>query len=132
MSAAERTYVAQVGISPYLAGLRKQIGPALLLVPTVAVLRRDHLGRVLLVRISDTNQWASIGGAIDPDESPEDAARREALEEANIEVRLVRLVTALGGPEYRITYPNGDLTPCVPAAWVARQRRSATDCSGRS
>lgn len=87
--------------------------------PTVAVLPRDRLGRVLLVRLSDTNQWATIGGAIDPDEAPEDAARREALEEANIEVRLLRLVTALGGPAYRITYPNGDLTSCVPIVYEA-------------
>lgn len=111
-SAPSRIYGANVGISPYLAGLRNQIGTDLLLVPTVAVLPRDEDGRVLLVRLSDTGQWATIGGAIDPDEAPEDAARREALEEANIEVRLLRLVVALGGPEYRIVYPNGDLTSC--------------------
>lgn len=108
-----------MGISPYLAGLRKQIGTELLLVPTVAVLPRDEDGRVLLVRLSDTGQWATIGGAIDPHEAPEDAARREAFEEANIEVRLLRLVVALGGPEYQITYPNGDLTSCVPIVYEA-------------
>jgi 8-oxo-dGTP pyrophosphatase MutT (NUDIX family) len=108
-----------MGISPYLAGLRTQIGHDLLLVPTVAVLPRDGLGRVLLVRISDTGQWATIGGAIDPDEAPEDAALREALEEANVEVRLVRLVAALGGPDYRVTYPNGDRTSCLPIVYEA-------------
>ena len=111
--------MSTVGISPYLAGLRKQIGSDLLLVPTVAVLPRDGDGRVLLVRIADTGQWATIGGAIDPDEAPEDAARREALEEANVDVRLTRLVAALGGPEYRITYPNGDVTSCVPIVFEA-------------
>jgi 8-oxo-dGTP pyrophosphatase MutT (NUDIX family) len=108
-----------VAISPYLAALREQIGTALLLVPTVAVLPRDDRGRVLLVRQSDTGQWATIGGSIEPDESPEDAARREAMEEANIEVRLLGLVAALGGPAYRITYPNGDVTACVPIVYEA-------------
>jgi 8-oxo-dGTP pyrophosphatase MutT (NUDIX family) len=108
-----------VAISPYLARLRARIGTDLLLVPTVAVLPRDEHGRILLVRQTDTGQWATIGGSIEPDESPEDAARREALEEAHVEVRLVRLVTALGGPDYRLTYPNGDETACVPIVYDA-------------
>jgi 8-oxo-dGTP pyrophosphatase MutT (NUDIX family) len=32
--------------------------------------------------------WSTIGGAIEPDEAPEQAAAREAVEEAGIEVRL--------------------------------------------
>ena len=34
-------------------------------------------------------------------------------------VRLGRLLMALGGPEYRITYPNGDEVACVPIVYDA-------------
>ena len=106
-------------ISPYIAELRRRIGTSLLLVPTVAVLVRDGDGRILLVRQADSGTWATVGGTIEPDEAPEDAAVREAVEETGLHVRLVRLVGALGGPEYRITYPNGDEAACVPLVYDA-------------
>lgn len=108
-----------MSISPYIAGLRTRIGSDLLLIPTVTVLPRDAVGRVLLVRQRDTGKWATIGGSVEPDESPEDAARREAHEEAGVVVRLGRLLIALGGPEYRLTYPNGDQVACVPIVYDA-------------
>jgi 8-oxo-dGTP pyrophosphatase MutT (NUDIX family) len=108
-----------MAISPYIANLRRRIGTDLLLIQTVAVLPRDPTGRILLVRQIDSGRWATIGGTIEPDESPEDAARREAEEEAGIIVRLERLVAVLGGPSYRITYPNGDQAACVPIVYEA-------------
>ena len=108
-----------MGISPYIAAMRGLIGTELLLVPTVAVVPRDPLGRILLVRQRDTGAWTTIGGTVEPDESPEDAARREAEEEAGVVVRLGRLLAALGGPEYRITYPNGDEAACVAVVYDA-------------
>jgi 8-oxo-dGTP pyrophosphatase MutT (NUDIX family) len=108
-----------MGISPYIATVRQSIGTDLLLVPCVAVLPRDDEGRVLLVQQADYGTWGTIGGSVEPDEHPEEAARREALEEAGIEVELlgVRLVT--GGPDYRLTYPNGDVASCVVIVYDA-------------
>jgi 8-oxo-dGTP pyrophosphatase MutT (NUDIX family) len=71
-----------VGISPYLRRLREAVGRELVLVPSVAVLPRDKDGRLLLVRDAETGYWQTIGGAIEPDESPQEAAFREAREEA--------------------------------------------------
>jgi ADP-ribose pyrophosphatase YjhB (NUDIX family) len=85
----------------------------------VAVLPVDADGRILLVRQADTGRWATIGGTVEPDESPQDAARREAAEEAGVQVRLGRLLAAVGGPEYRITYPNGDRAACVASVFEA-------------
>jgi len=65
-----------VAISPYVRRLRELIGHDLLLLPSAGVLPRDDDGRILLVRVIDTDQWAVIGGAIEPDESPEQAALR--------------------------------------------------------
>lgn len=109
-----------MAISPYIRRVRKSIGPDLLLLPSVAVLPRDAAGRVLLVRQSDTGQWATIGGSVEVDEHPATAAVREAEEEAGVAVELTRLLTALGGPEFRITYPNGDETAYVSIVYEAR------------
>jgi ADP-ribose pyrophosphatase YjhB (NUDIX family) len=108
-----------VAISPYIADIRRRIGTDLLLIPTVAVLPRDAAGRILLVRQIDSGKWTTIGGTIEPDEPPEDAARREAEEEAGVVVRLRHLVGVVGGPEYRITYPNGDQAACVAIIYDA-------------
>lgn len=90
------------------------------MLPSVAVLPRDDSGRVLLVRLVESGLWATIGGAIEPDESPHHAALREADEEAGIEVELGAVLAVLGGPEYRMTYPNGDQTSYVSTVFDAK------------
>ena len=61
-----------------------------------------------------------VGGAVEPDETPAVAALREAKEEVALELELTRLIAALGGPEFRVTYPNGDVTAYVMAVYEAR------------
>jgi 8-oxo-dGTP pyrophosphatase MutT (NUDIX family) len=109
-----------MGISPYLRGLRAKIGHEAVLVPSVAVMARDDQGRVLLVRSVETGHWQTVGGAIDPGESPGEAARREAREETGLEVELTGLVGVYGGPEYRVTYPNGDVVDYVAIVFRGR------------
>jgi 8-oxo-dGTP pyrophosphatase MutT (NUDIX family) len=109
-----------MAISPYVARLREKVGHELLVLPSVAVLPRDENGRILLVEIADTGQWATIGGAIEPDEPPEEAAVREAEEEAGVGLALGALLGVVGGPEYRIVYPNGDETSYVTMVFDAR------------
>jgi len=108
-----------MGISPYIERLRGSIGSELLLLPSVAVLARDDQGRLLLVRQADFGQWATISGTVEPDESPDAAARREALEEAGVEVELRGIGAALGGPGYRKTYPDGDRSSYVVIVYDA-------------
>src|ERR1700743_1000663 len=100
--------VRAVAMSPFLRRLRQTVGHDLLLLRSVAVLPWDEQGRLLLVRNVETDDWQAIGGIIEPDESPRDAAVREALEEAGVELELTGLRDAIGGPQYRHTYPNGD------------------------
>jgi 8-oxo-dGTP pyrophosphatase MutT (NUDIX family) len=96
------------------------VGTQLLVLPSVAVLPRDERGWILFVRLIDSGQWATIGGAVEPDESPEQAALREAREEAGVTLQLDPVRAVLGGPEYRVTYPNGDVTSYVAAVFDAK------------
>jgi 8-oxo-dGTP pyrophosphatase MutT (NUDIX family) len=95
------------------------VGHQLLLLPSVAVLPFRGDGRLLVVRLADTGQWATIGGAVEPDESPEEAARRETEEEAGVTVELEGIRAVLGGPQFRIRYPNGDETAYVSTVFDA-------------
>ena len=108
-----------MAISPFVKRLRELVGSELLVLPSVSVLPRDEHGRLLLVRLIDTGNWATIGGAVEPDESPQAAACREAEEEAGVTLRLGSILGVLGGPEYRVTYPNGDKTAYVVTAFDA-------------
>ena len=108
-----------MAISDYLRRLRERVGHDLVLLPAVCVLIWDDDGRLLLMQEAQTHRWQTIGGMVDPDESPWDAARREAVEESGLTVRLERLRTALGGPGYRVQYPNGDLCSYVSIVFDA-------------
>jgi 8-oxo-dGTP pyrophosphatase MutT (NUDIX family) len=109
-----------MAISPYIARLRQMVGTQLLVLPSVAVLPTDERGWILFVRLIDSGQWATIGGAVEPDESPEHAALREAREEAGVTLELGPVRAVLGGPEYRVTYPNGDMTSYVATVFDAK------------
>jgi ADP-ribose pyrophosphatase YjhB (NUDIX family) len=110
-----------VGIATHIARLRAVVGHELLLLPSVSALPVDDAGRVLLVRhVGHADGWGVLGGAVDVGESPAEAAVREAREEAGVGVRLVRLLDVLGGPDYEVTYPNGDRVAYVAAVYEVR------------
>jgi ADP-ribose pyrophosphatase YjhB (NUDIX family) len=103
-------------MSAHVVRLRAAVGHDLLLLPSVSVLPVDGAGRVLLVRhTGHEDGWAVLGGSVELGESPAKAAVREAREEIGAEVRLLRLVDVLGGPDYEVIYPNGDRTAYVTA-----------------
>jgi 8-oxo-dGTP pyrophosphatase MutT (NUDIX family) len=96
-----------MGMSDYVRSVRAKLGNDFLLMPAVGGVLRDSDGRILLVQHVE-GRWQLPGGAVDPFEAPADAVRRETLEEAGIVVEPVTVLGAFGGPEYRITYSNGD------------------------
>lgn len=121
-------------ISPYLAELRAEVGHRLLLLPAVSVLVDDPErpgpdGRTLLVRHADSGRWGFVGGMVEPEEHPAAAAVRETREETGLEVEIVDLVMATGGPGYTVAYPNGDRVSYVSSVYRARivGGRSAPD-----
>ena len=108
-----------MGISDYVRGLREKVGTDLLFMPSVASLIEDGEGRILLVRHVE-GRWMLPGGAVDPGERPAEAARRECLEEAGVEIEPLRILGVYGGPEYRVTYANGDEAMWIVTVFAAR------------
>jgi len=107
-------------MSEYMKQIRARIGSDLLLTPAAAVAVFDHADRLLLAHHVDTGLWATVGGAMDPDESPAEAALRELAEETALEAEIVGLVDVYGGPKFRVRYPNGDEASYVAAIYAAR------------
>lgn len=105
---------------PFIVDLRASIGhaPLWLMGANALVVRGDE---VLLVRRSDTGEWAPISGIVDPGEHPSETAVREALEEAGVVIEVERLLWTVVMDE--ITYPNGDrcrfLDHGFRARWVS-------------
>jgi 8-oxo-dGTP pyrophosphatase MutT (NUDIX family) len=110
-----------MAISDYLRDLRSKVGPTLLVVPSVTGFILDDAGRVLLVQVSNGGVWVAPGGAVDPDEAPQDAVVREVWEETGLHVEPTRLCGVFGGPEFRVTYENGDETNYVMAVYECRR-----------
>nr|WP_202387621.1 NUDIX domain-containing protein [Nocardioides flavescens] len=92
-----------------------------------AVVRRGE--EVLLVRRADNDEWTPVTGIVDPGEEPAVAARREALEETGVEVRVDRLAGVMVVPE--VVYPNGDrasyLDVTFACTWLSGEAHVADD-----
>ncbi|HEY4762050.1 MAG TPA: NUDIX domain-containing protein [Candidatus Sulfotelmatobacter sp.] len=106
--------------SPYVLALRNKIGHELLMLQSVSVMLFDE-GRLMLAQHRDTGLWVTIGGAIEPDETPADAVVRECWEETGLLVEPVQLLGVFGGPEFRIHYPNGDVASYTVTVFEVRR-----------
>lgn len=115
-------------MSEYLAGIRRLVGHRRLLLPGVSVLVWDDEGRLLLVHETDFRAWSTVGGAIEPGESPMEAALREVREETGLAVEIGPVRQAMGGNDScDVTYPNGDLVSYVVIVYDARLRGRVAD-----
>ncbi len=107
----------------YILQLRQFIGHRPVLLVGAAILVMDDQKRLLLMKRSDNGCWGIPGGSIEPGETLEVAARRETLEEINLEIGEMSLFGAFSGPEFYYKYPNGDEVYNVSIVYLSQDWR---------
>ena len=91
----------------YVRSLRRLIGHELLLLPAVTAVIQIG-GRILMMQHRNTRRWVFPGGCLEPGERPQEAVKREALEETGLAIQIERLIGVYSGPEFEVNYRNGD------------------------
>lgn len=104
----------------YILQLRQYIGHRPILMVGAGVLLLDKQDRVLLLKRSDNECWGIPGGSLEPGEVVEAAARRETLEETNLEIGEMALFGVFSGPELYYKYPNGDEVYNISITYLSR------------
>ncbi len=119
-------------VPDFILELRRHVGQAELWLPGITAVVRRGTGadlELLLVRRSDNGAWTPVTGIVDPGEDPGVAARREALEEAGVEVSVDRLAAVLAQPPH--THVNGDraiyLDHTFACTWLGGDAHPADD-----
>ena len=102
----------------YIGWLRSKVGHEKVILVFAGGCLFDDCGRVLLQRRGDSGKWGFPGGAIEPGETPEGAAVREAKEETGLDVSVGRLIGVYTDPD--MIYPNGDQAQSIVIAYELR------------
>jgi 8-oxo-dGTP pyrophosphatase MutT (NUDIX family) len=110
----------------YILQLRQLIGHRPILMVGAAVLIVDHKQRLLMMKRSDSGCWGPPGGATEPGERVEEAAKRETLEETGLIVGEMQLFGVFSGPELFYKYPNGDEVYNVTIVYLTRDFKDDT------
>lgn len=106
----------------FVLALRERVGHELLWMPGITAVVVDASGeRVLLVRRSDTGNWAPVTGIVDPGEQPAQCAVREVQEETCVEAVVERLVAVEAEPV--TVHVNGDRAQYLDLAFRCRHVR---------
>lgn len=93
----------------YIKEMRKYVGHAPLMTTGCGVIIENDKGEILLQKRRDNGCWALLGGSMEFGEKFIDAVKREAYEEAGIEIGELTLFGIYSGEDRIITYPNGDI-----------------------
>ena len=99
----------------YIRWIRSKVGHEKIILTFAGGCIFNDQGKVLLQRRGDSHKWGFPGGAIEPGETPEITAVREAKEETGLDVSVVQLIGVYTDSD--ITYPNGDRAQSIVIAY---------------
>lgn len=77
----------------YIMELRKLVGPRPLIMAGSCVLVFNEEGHLLLQKRTDSLDWGTLGGSMEPGESLEETAARELYEEAGLRAESFKLIS---------------------------------------
>ena len=77
---------------------------------------------------TDFNRWSIIGGALEYNETLEDALKREVFEETGLIIKNPELFRTYSGPDFFQIYPNGDQVNGVLVVYICREFHGELVC----
>lgn len=84
----------------YIEEMRQRVGNhPLILIGSHAIILNEN-NEILLQLRTDFNRWGIIGGALEYNETLEDAVKREVFEETGLTVKNVELFRTYSGPDF--------------------------------
>lgn len=86
-------------------------------------------GEILMQQRQDDGTWSYPGGRVEIDETVEDAARREVLEESGLTVGKLELLGVFSGKELNHVYPNGNEVCGIDIVYVSRDYTGSLHCT---
>lgn len=104
----------------YISNLRKFIGTQPIIMCGANVIIINEKNEILLHHRTDRDWWGLPGGAMELGESMEDTARREVLEEINIDCLKLELFNVYSGKELYYKYPDGNEVFNVTVTYLCR------------
>ena len=92
----------------YVKYIRSFIGSRPMFMVGAGTIIKNSKGEILLIKRTDNNCWGLPGGSCELGETFEQAAIREAREEAGLAIHNLKLFNVFSGEEMHFIYPNGD------------------------
>jgi len=103
----------------YIEKLRAIIGNMRIMLPGCVVFIRNKAGQILMQqRKYPYGKWGLPGGLMELEESPQDTARREILEETGLKLGNLTLFGVYSGANYLCVAQNGDEFQVVTTVYV--------------
>ncbi|MES9781232.1 NUDIX hydrolase [Bacillus thuringiensis] len=102
----------------------------LILIGSHAIILNEK-DEVLLQFRTDFNLWGIIGGALEYNETLEDALKREVFEETGLIIKEPELFRTYSGPDFFQIYPNGDQVHGVLVVYICREFHGELVCDQR-
>lgn len=102
----------------YIGYIRSMVGTAKVIMVVSGAIVLDENNRILLQRRSDNGFWGFPGGYMEIGETVEDTARREVYEETGLLLGELQFFGIYSGPDYEVTYSNGDQTALVQVMYL--------------
>lgn len=104
-------------MTDYVRKMRKFIGhERLLIAGACVIIKKDN--KLLLQKRRDSGCWGLTGGCNELEETIEETAMREMLEETGLTANKLELLNVFSGKELFHTYPNGDMVSNVCIAYI--------------
>ena len=112
----------------YIKDMRNLVGNRpLILIGSHAIILNEK-NEILLQLRTDFNRWSIIGGALEYNETLEDALKREVYEETGLFIKNPELFRTYSGPDYFQIYPNGDQVHGVLVVYICREFNGELVC----